>query len=348
MRRSKMKYVISIAIITISAVTTALGSAVKAASAATAAPAAVINVIEGMVYDPNHRPVPNVYVELQNEFNSTVRKERTGSSGRFSFVQVNAGQYYIKVWTTGTNFEEQIQSVEVVNVIRGASDTVYVDFYLKYDRRKTSVGISQITEALFVQEVPEEARKLYKDGVKELSDDFEKGAAQIDQALKIFPTYYDALNALGCGYVNRKEYEKSLPYLINAIDVNQRSFSSYYSLGYAAYQLKHVPEALKAARAATILAPGSVNAQLLYGTILRQNGDNEKALEVLLKANKLSKDLPLGEIHWQLALVYNQLKRYKDAADELESYLAIVPDVGNKKQVKELIQQMRAKSTDTK
>ncbi|MEP7211789.1 MAG: tetratricopeptide repeat protein [Acidobacteriota bacterium] len=303
----------------------------------------VINIIEGMVYDPNRRGVPEVYVELQNSFNSTISRQRTASSGRFVFIGVQPGQYYIKVWTTGTNYEEQTQSVEVVSVLRGANDTVYIDFYMKYDRRKTSIGVSQISEVVFVQEIPDPARKLYKSGVKDLNDNFEKGAAAIDQALAISPDYYDALNALGTAYVVRKEYEKAAPYLIKAIDINRQSFSSFYSLAYAAYQLKHLPEAVEAARAATILAPGSVNAQLLYGTVLRLSNENGKALDALLKANRLSKEVRIADIHWQLALLYNEMKRYKDAANELETYLAINPDAGNKKQVRDLIQQMRTK-----
>src|SRR3954454_9495262 len=77
---------------------------------------AVANVIEGTVYDPNHRPVPDLWVELQNEFNMTYGRIRTGPSGRFTFGGVKSGRYDIKVYTSGTDFEEQTASVELVNV----------------------------------------------------------------------------------------------------------------------------------------------------------------------------------------------------------------------------------------
>ena len=155
------------------------------------------------------------------------------------------------------------------------------------------------------------------------------------------PTYFDALNILGREYVARKEYQKSLAYLIRAIDVNQRSFSSFYALAYACYELNHRPEALEAARGATLIQPNSLNAQLLYGTLLRLDRSYEKAEKVLLEAKKLSKDKPVPEVHWQLALLYNKLGRNREAADELETYLKIQPEARDKKEIQELIAKLR-------
>jgi tetratricopeptide (TPR) repeat protein len=307
---------------------------------------ALVNVIEGTVYDPNHRPVPDLWIELQNEFNLNLSRVRSGGNGRFTFTGMGSGRYYIKVYTTGTNFEEQTQSVEIVNVVQNASDTVYQDIVLRYQKGMGNIGIANAIEAVFVQEIPPEAKRLYNSGVKNLGGkDVQKGQDELDQAIKIFPDYYDALNALGCNYVALKEYQKSFPYLIHAIDINRRSFSSFYSLAYAAYKVNKLPEASEAARASVILQPNSINGQLLYGTILRITGDTDKALETLLKADKLSKDAPVAEVHWQLALLYNKLNRNKEAADELEKYLRIDPDVANKKQVQELIAKLRSKST---
>jgi tetratricopeptide (TPR) repeat protein len=198
-----------------------------------------------------------------------------------------------------------------------------------------------MTEAVFVQEIPEDARKLYTAAVKDLSDKNDKGFEELDQALKIFPDYFDALNTAGRTYVQRKEYQKSLPYLIRAIDVNQRSYSSFFALAYACFQLNHTPEAVEAARGAVILQPTSVNAQHLYGTLLRMNGNYDLAEKALLQAKKLSKDSPVADVHMQLALLYNKLGRNNEAADELETYLSINPDAADKQRIKELIVKLR-------
>jgi hypothetical protein len=305
----------------------------------------LINIIEGTVYDPYQKPVPEIYVELQNDLYSTISRVRTPSSGRFTFTGLSSGHYNIKVLTSGTNYLEQTQGVDLVNVVRGASDTAYLDIYLTFDSRKTRIGDSQITEAVFVQEIPELARSLYKSGLRKLnSKEFEAAIADLDKAIQIFPEYFDALNAAGCSLVGKKEYSRSVPYLIKAIDINQRSFSSFYSLGFAALQMNRIPEAAKAAKAALVLQNNSLNAHLLYGTVLRIQGDYEAALATLLKAKKLDKGSNIPEIYWQIALVYDKLNRFGDAADELEIYLKAAPDRKDKKEVEDLIQKLRSKS----
>jgi predicted Zn-dependent protease len=301
------------------------------------------NRIEGIVWDPNRRPVSDIYVELQNENYSTVSRTRTDATGRFFFNGYPTGHYTVKVLTSGTNYLEYTVSFDLVNVVKGGSDTVYLDdIYLKIDKRKVPTGIAGMSGAVFLQDVPEEARRLYKKGLRDLNDG-DKGFNEIEQALKVFPAYYDALNTLGCEYVARKEYQKSLEYLIRSIDVNQRSFSSFYALAYACYQLNHRPEALEAARGATIIQPNSVNALLLYGTLLRLDGAYEKSEKLLLEAKKLSNDT-IPEVHWQLALLYNKLGRNKESADELELYLKVLPDAPNKKEIQDLIAKLRKES----
>ena len=301
----------------------------------------VVNRIEGVVWSPSRLPVSEIYVELINENYFTLKRIRTDSTGRFSFVSVPRGQYTIKVLTSGTNYIEHAERVDLLNMLQGSSDTVYVDIYLKFDRNKVNSGLGEITEVVFVQEVPEDARKLYKKGVKDLQEKGEAGLNEIAGAVNIFPTYFDALNLLGREYVARKEYQKSIPYLIRSIDVNQRSFSSFYALAYACYQLNHRPEALEASRGAIILQPASVNAQLLYGTLLRLDRSYEKAEKALLEARKLSTNKRVPEIHWQLALLYNKLGRNQEAADELEIYLKIQPDARDKKEIQNLIAKLR-------
>lgn len=301
-----------------------------------------INRIEGIVWDPNRRPVENVYVELQNELYSTLDRVQTSSSGRFSFTVSRQGNYVVKVLASNTNYLDAAEPVEIITGVNArGSDSVYLDIYLKFDKRKINTGVTGIAESVFVQEVPDEARKLYKSGVRDIGKNDTKGFDEIEQALKIFPNYYDALNTIGREYVQRKEYQKSFPYLIKSIDINQRSYSSFYALAYAAYKLNFLPEASEAARAATIIQPNSVYAQLLYGTVLRLNGSYENSEKSLLQAKSLNKDVQIGEIHWQLALLYNKIGRNQEAADELEVYLKVQPDVANKKEIKDLIAKLR-------
>lgn len=302
----------------------------------------LVNSISGQIWDPYNNPVSNVDVELMNELYSTISRQRTSSGGRYSFYNIQSGSYKVKVLTTGTNYLEQVQDIQIVNVFRGNSDQQYLDFHLKFDSRKINTADNNplVSGEVFAQNIPDDARKHYKKGIELLADKKDEGLNEIEQSIKIFPEYFEALSRLGGEYVQRKEYPKSIPYLVKAIDVNQRSFSSFYALAYACYQLNQRSEALEAARAATIINPGSPNAQLLYGTVLRISGSYEKAEEALVKSAKLSKK-PFAEVHWQLALLYNKTGRNKEAAEQLETFLKIQPDAGNKKEIQSLIAELQ-------
>ena len=306
----------------------------------------LLNRIEGQVYDPNHRPVENLYVELLNDVDSVIQRTKTNASGRFSFVGVPPGRLTVKVLTFGTNFMEQTQEVIIVQT-RAGNDVDYVDINLRYERRTRGPESDLPPGVIFVQEIPSAARTAYLKGIADFGKDPEKGLLEIEEAIKIFPNYFDALNWLGKEYVSSRNYDKAYPYLLRAIDVNQRSAPTYYSLSYAFYQMKQYPAALEAAKATTLLAPASVDAQLLYGTVLRITGSFTEAEIALLKANSLAKKMN-AEVHWQLSLLYNRLNRTQDTINELETFLKLSPDSPDKNKIRDMIAKLKISANKDK
>ena len=77
----------------------------------------------------------------------------------------------------------------------------------------------------------------------------------------------------------------------------------------------------------------------------RINGDYAEAEKALLKAKSLSEaTAPVSEVHWQLALLYEKMARYKDSADELERFLKLAPKTPDAEKIKKLIADLRAKA----
>lgn len=307
-----------------------------------------LNSITGQVWDPFNKPVPDIYVELLTELNSTLARQRTSQAGMFTFSGISSGLFRVKVVSLGTDYLEQVQDVQIMNLMQGSSDQQYVDFHLRFDSRRVRLGSGGIAEEVYLQDgIPQEAEKRYKKGLS-LKDDGKSDQAIVEfkRAIEIFPNYYNALVRLGNELVERKEYEKSLEHLIRAIDINQRSFSGYYSLAYACYQLNEIKQGIEAARAATIIKPASANAHILYGTLLRIFGNYDLAEKALQKAKTLVQN-KTAQINWQLALLYNRINRNKDAIVELETYLKNQPDAPNKKEVMELIAKLKVSTTST-
>jgi tetratricopeptide (TPR) repeat protein len=301
----------------------------------------LINRIEGQVYDPNRRPVENAYVELLSEFDSILGRTKTNSTGRFTFSGMPSGRFVVKVLPFGTNLREQTQEVVITNLTRVANDTAYIEIILRYDKSTRESVIEKNPGVIFVQDVPEAAKKRYSEGMADLEKHPEKGLAELEDAVSIFPNYFDALDSLGKEYIARKDYEKAYPYLLRAIDVNQRSYSTYYSLSYAFYQLKQYAAALEAAKATVFLVPGSMEGQLIYGTLLRLTGSYREAETSLLKANELAKKMN-SEVHWQLSLLYNRLNRTQDTISELETFLKLEPDSPDKNKIRDMIAKLKA------
>lgn len=303
------------------------------------------NSIEGRVFTESNAPVYNAYVELYNDIETMIRRERSSSSGRFTFRGIPAGRYIVRVKPFGTNLMEAEERVEIV-VLGYAPTTEFVNFRLEVDKR--FIGQTDtIIGTIYAQEVPNEAKRLFDSGVKKLKDQNNKGIEDLEAAIKIFPDYFDALNTLGRMYVGQGKYEQGYPLLLKAIDINSRCPECYYSLGVTFYSLNQYEAGVRAAKAAVSLMPNSADSQLLLGILSRLNKNNEEAEKALLEAKKLYKD-PNPEVHWQLALLYNNTNRTDKGIEELEIYLKADPNAKNKDEVKKIIKDYRAKNKKEK
>ena len=298
------------------------------------------NQLEGRVTGEKNSPVYNAYVELYSDTRSLVARTRTTSQGRFSFRGLGQGRYYVSVKPYGTNLKEEEEMLEVFDQSTSGG-IFFLEFRLKTDTRFRPTEVA-LAGTVFAQDVPPNARRLFKLGLEKLSSGDPNGKTEIESAINEFPTYFDALSALGKHLVTSGDFEKGYPYLLRAIDVNKRCPDCFYSLGYAFYKLDQVPAALKATSAAVFLEPASPTANLLYGILLRLSDDLANAEKALLKSKANFKD-PNPEVHWQLSLLYNRLKRNQEAANELETYLKLKPDAtaAEKRNVKELIEKLR-------
>jgi tetratricopeptide (TPR) repeat protein len=276
-----------------------------------------------------------------NEVNSVLQRTRTDGSGRFLFNNLSSGRFIIKVLSVGTDFEEQTQDIEVAGIGafgRALSDNVQKDFHMRFRKGNTPTGAGVI----FVQEIPNEAKLLYEGAVSDLEANRVKAATErLEGALKVFPTYYSALEKLGLIYTNQQRFENARDIFTKAVAVNSRSFNGWYGLSYANYALKQAGPAVEAAQKAVSLNSQSADAQLFCGLSLRQAKRYDEAEKSLRQADKLSKGQS-SDVHWNLALLYaHNLKRYTDAAKELELYLSVTPDHPKAEEIRKLIKQYR-------
>ena len=309
------------------------------------------NTISGTIYDKARTPLADIDVELLDEYYRLRPngRQKTTSSGRYEFGGLNNGRYYVRVYAFRYDLVDEEHEVYITSVsgIPGEIGSSFnlEDFYLQ--PRKGGLQDAELS-VVFAQNVPKPAEQAYKKAI----DDFGKkrndeGFLGLQQSLSIFPTYYNALLRYGQELFIRKQYGSATQVFMSAAEVNPKSALPFYYAGYALSKMndKYNKSAKIALDQALTLAPLSTPVLLLLGTVERRLGKFPEAEKHLLLAKKLS-PTKTPEIQKELAQLYaNDLKKYKQAADELEQYLKAskLSDEDNVK-TKQLIADLREKA----
>src|ERR1051325_721035 len=298
------------------------------------------NSISGHVSNNQHAPLADLRVELLNEVDSVISTVKTDGSGLFVFRKLSDGTFYVRVQTSGTNYVSQTKRVELARPHGFGAAYEELDFVLAIQANTSSTAKPGV---VFVQEVPDAARKQYEKGSELLgkSNKRSEAFAALKSAIELFPQYFDALELLGTEQVKDGQYDAAIPVLTKALEINSRAYASCLALGGAQYNVKQLQPAIESFRRAVLLNEKSINANLWLGIALRQTSRPDEAEAYLKRADVLAES-KLPDVHWQLALLFNQLKRFNEAADQLEIFLKLQPDARDAELIKKLIQRLRS------
>ncbi len=304
---------------------TAIGFSFFAALFSFAGSINAANTIGGFIFDRARTPLADIDVELLDEYYRLKERIKTESSGRYEFSGLNDGNYTVRVYAFRYDLEDQSQYLEIKSVssVPGQSGSSYnpLDFYLQ--PKKGGLRDSELS-VIFAQDVPKAAEQAYKKAIDDLGKKRnDEGFTGLQQALTLFPTYYNALQRYGQELYLRKQYGAATQIFMSAAEVNPKSALPFYYAGYALSKMgdKYNKNAKIALDQAVTLAPLSTPVLLLLGTVERRLGKLAEAEKHLLQAKKLS-PTRIPEIQKELAQLYaNDLKKYKEAADELEQYV---------------------------
>lgn len=309
------------------------------------------STISGIVYDKQRNTLPDIEVELLDDYYRVWQfggRTRTDSSGRYQFTGLPNGRYTVRVFAFRYDLEDQEMPVEINSQnIRGGEGSVYIpqDFYLM--PKKGGLAESEIG-VVFAQDVPPAAKKLYEKAMEDFSKKRTNEAILgLNEAVKLFPDYYLALHRLGKELFIMKKYEDAARFFYKAAEINNKSATSFYYLGYCLHYLgkDYNKAALASLNQAYTLAPSSTQVLYILGKVERAEGNFENAEKHLLQAKKLSK-VAIPEIHKELAQLYSEdMKKYNEAANELELYLKAskLKDEDEKK-TKQIIAGLREKA----
>ncbi len=197
---------------------------------------------------------------------------------------------------------------------------------------------------LFAQEAPEDAQQEYRIGLKLMKQGKRELAIQsMNQALEIYPQYFQALEALGALQLSLGQANSATQTLIRATKVNPRSDRCFYYLGIAHLTLRRIEPGIKSLEQAASLNPSNAHTHLALGYALIKLGQLRQAEDHLNLSYRLGGDNDI-ESQLYLANLFERQGRYTEAAAALNTFINHAPPKTDKKAFRQMAEELRDKS----
>jgi tetratricopeptide (TPR) repeat protein len=307
------------------------------------------HTIQGRIYFPSgRRSDARLKITLEN-FNSGALSVLSDPNGSFVFRGLESGSYTVVV-DAGVDYEIAREPVYIdtdgSNSRRGIVlppvsrlFTVQVNLQLK---RESAAKAAVINAALAV--IPETARELYRKGVVSLQEgNTKKAVEELKAAIASYPQFPLALNELGVLYLKLGQLENAIDSLSQAVKIAPEDFLPRLNYGITLLNLKRFTQAEAELRTAITKNSSAPTAHMYLGITLavqRKLDEGQKELELAVASN--SPDVFLA--HRYLAGIYLERRQYKEAADELEKYLKLVPKAVDAATLQTKIKELRTKN----
>lgn len=270
-------------------------------------------------------------VILFNEYGNTISRQRVSSNGRYRFIDLADGRYYIVVEFEGTELDRFI-----------------VDFSspLKTDsQRDIQLQWKEVSEAARASVIS--AADKYDRGGKAASV-FSKATEAVknknyDQAISLFrqivdsdPADFPAWNELGTIYFIQKNYPEAEKAYAQAILKHPNYAVALISLGRLRIVQKNFDGAIGVLTQAVKAQPTSAQANYFLGEAYLQIKKGSLGVGYLNEALKLD-PMGMADAHLRLGALYNAVGMKDKAAAEYEEFLKKRPDDPEKQQLQEYI-----------
>jgi Tfp pilus assembly protein PilF len=279
--------------------------------------------INGYVALPDGSPARRILVKISSR-SGMGREILTNDQGRFDFKEMPPGSYRLIASST-TDLALNSEMVET-DTTRTATDTLNVNLFLHRassaaeSRKASAISIAEAT-----QKIPREAHKAFIQGLKFKEDrKFEEALVSLTRAIDLFPDYFQALAERGDLHISHHQLALAADDFSHALKINAQYGHALRGAGYCKLEKKEFAEAAHDFEQAITAEPDNFNAYLLLGIAnleLDQRETARKALEQALKIN------PNGAVraHIYLANLNARQGSFKEAADELHTYLELNP-----------------------
>jgi len=312
-----------------------------------------VHTLQGKVIAPNGLQPPSpVRVTLTFE-GRRIYETFTDLSGRFSFTGLARGTYQLTADGDDQTFERTTVYAEISAF--GAAPQLFTQDIQLQPLRGKPIGRAAVVNG-FTQNIPKPAMQALERGQKlEQEGNQQEALKQIQEALRIFPAYFEAHLAMGNHLLKDGRFNEAIAELDRAREINPNDERLYQSFGLIMLQQRNYQVAAAVfAEAARLNPTNPLNALMLGTTLIHQasgfmaagsSSDETKPLlvkaeEALAKAAGLSSG-KMKPDHLTLGMLYELKGEPGRAADEFEEYLRKSPNAANAAEIREHVKTLR-------
>lgn len=287
-----------------------------------------IHTIQGHIYAPNGKPVSTrLQLRLESPDTSPMTSV-TDVDGAFIFARIPAGHYRLTV-DGGSEFESAFEYPSIYSEASTGGRIVRLAIFMR--PKEDFGGVHQDAVAAY-----KKARELDRAGENK------KAIEQLNKALAVYPKFGPALNLLGVQYLKIGQADKAAEVLAEAVKFAPEEFLTRLNYGIALLNQKKFDLAEEQLKLALAKNDASPTAHMYLGIALMSKQRLDEAEKELLAAVN-SKSSEVASAHRYLGGIYWGKRDYKRAADELETYLKLMPKAADAERTKAAIKELREK-----
>jgi tetratricopeptide (TPR) repeat protein len=299
-------------------------------------------VVTGRVSLPDGRPAARVKVFLETP-NGLKRETLSDDQGNYEFRGIGAGRYRLSA--INPDEPKQYSDRAESDNTRAFANRVQVDIYLRLPHGEADQsykpGTVNVSEA--IQKIPKPARKAHEQGLKAQKENrVEQALAGFNQALEIYPQYFQALTDRGNLLMQQNKLAEAMTDFERALQINGQYSPALRGAGYCNIQQRKYEVAIGLLEKSLIYEPKIALTHMLLGYANLSLNRYEQAKRELQQALKLGPD-SVVRARVYLAEVFAHEQRFKEAADEIRTYLRLRPEAADAESLRKLEADWRAR-----
>jgi tetratricopeptide (TPR) repeat protein len=285
-------------------------------------------VIFGRVTDSRGHP-QRVSVHLLADGEVSAGDAYTDSNGLFAFRSLPNGDYYVLVEAEGYKPARQHARLDM-QIDPKAQVQIALEPLEKGPQEPGQIvsGSPKSHELNSKKPTPsynpKALREFEKGNAKERKGDFPAAIVHYQEALRLEPSFYPALNNLGTVLEKQRDHAQAEAAFLKSLKINSDDAEAYINLGHVLYEEGKYGAAIERLEQGLQRFPRSAVAHFFLGSAYLRLGNLEKAEPNLKTASTLDPDR-MAPAHLQLANLYLRRRDLTAASTELESYLQANP-----------------------